>query len=498
MLLFLHTKIQGPFFALYVGGMWNRATHEYKRETPKDTYKSQWDAEDFVDQWISRELRDKATLDSIELPSANALNAKRASFQLKEIQQDVANAYDKSISKYDKTTNPAGFSLSGELWGGDKSSEGADKYGYAKIYRPLDTMTNQLGEDAEKLGFGDPIDANNKQYFKDIFKDADEEKAKGNLGYFKEILDNGISKLNVVSAAVGTAINDVARASNRDRNIRLKGLVDNALEALKNADVQRQKHLKATMEKYKAWLTKELMVFFEGASPFIPKGGDKPVYNSEQDASNAKEWVEQEGAAYPENKISPVFGASIGYIKSFSGQVFVGIEVAAFKPMYAVHYKLQVEQDKQKEVAQTNYGQVDVDLKVNINPSFIIGKELNPYTSVYAKVGGMFTLMNLKYNVRNEHPPFMKEDRSAFTTEKQFEFPKKDGDPFWLMGISGGLGAMFVNGNVIWSLEYNCSFAQQAEIRKYGTTDDDPHIRGYAYSHLDHRLMIRCMIMKRL
>jgi len=149
---------------------------------------------------------------------------------------------------------------------------------------------------------------------------------------------------------------------------------------------------------------------------------------------------------------------------------------------------------------------MDVNINVNINPSLIIGKEFNPYTSVYLKVGGIFTNVDFAYTVEHENPPFMAMDRSSFKSKRVF--PKHSA---WLKGVSGGLGVMFAQGNWIWALEYNLTWAQKTTIREYGKpadaweegkkykiTDQDPHIRGYMYAYMDHRLMLRLMYMKRL
>jgi len=268
-----------------------------------------------------------------------------------------------------------------------------------------------------------------------------------------------------------------------------------ALAAIEKAKGKQEALFEEQVEKIKTWAKEQIDGFFNGDTLFIPQ--EAPVFNSTQNG-NPKEWVKQEGTAYPDTKVSLVVGGSVGYIHNFSGHVFVGVDISVFRPLSPVVYKLEVEKDKKGEVAETDYGKVAVKIHMNVNPALIIGKEFNPYTSVYGKIGGMFTNVGLTYMVKDENPPFMKKDHTGFESARTMTHPTEKESPIWLKGASLGLGVMFVNGNWLWALEYNFSLSKKEEIRKYGTTEDDPHIRGYMYAHTDHRLMLRVMYMKRL
>ena len=237
---------------------------------------------------------------------------------------------------------------------------------------------------------------------------------------------------------------------------------------------------------------------------FLPKrDNNTPVYNSneypktdEGEGKKEEVWVEQKGTVYPESKIYPIAGGSFGYLWSITGHAFIGFEIGFLKPWIPIDYKLMVEQDQKHDVARTEYGKLSVDITCGVNPSLVIGKELNPYTSLYAKIGGLFTHTTLTYQIENENPPFPIDEQDTFTAQKTQTY--KD---IWLKNVSCGAGVMFVNGNWIWALEYNFIIPWATTIRSYGADKDhgdEYHFRGYMHTQMDHRLMLRLMYMKRL
>jgi len=161
MFLFLQARVQGPFIGLYVGGIWNRSTHEYKRETPKDKEKEKaWEKQ--KDKIINPYFQDTTIINDFGkalrtaegigtaaaklLPERAKLEAKRTEWGL-----GPSGAYG---DQYEQTRQNFNF------------AQRLGEAGYTRIIKELDDTTEGIAERVGKQKIATA--SRNKTEFEDI------------------------------------------------------------------------------------------------------------------------------------------------------------------------------------------------------------------------------------------------------------------------------------------------------------------------------------------
>jgi hypothetical protein len=214
--------------------------------------------------------------------------------------------------------------------------------------------------------------------------------------------------------------------------------------------------------------------------PYVNKQG-RPIYTKNTETSAFDSNVQ--GKASPTPPIVPLYGAGIGYMGMLPGHAFWGIEAYGIWPAMNIEYELN---------AKNPFGHVEVKFPLSLRATAIVGKLLNPFVGLYTKAGGEFTYVKFKYRVENEQPPFDKKG-GDFTNNSEESVKGSQELDAKLWGGFAGMGAMFINGRWAFCVEYNASKFAKTTIRKYEEPggDDNGRARGYVYSGLHHRVLVR-------
>lgn len=212
---------------------------------------------------------------------------------------------------------------------------------------------------------------------------------------------------------------------------------------------------------------------------YIPTEMNTPIFNPTENTVNKDaekgRWETFEGTERV-NKVGPVFGVGLGYVKNIGGHAFAGGEVYVMKPAMTVRYGLAVDKRPGER-----FGEMKMKPGVTLGVSAIAGKALNTFFGLYTRAGIEFTKLKFSYDVNNDDLPFPQASESKENFNATFK------------PVFAGVGGMFFMGTYTLSLEYNLQSFSKKTLRDFQRVGADRKRRGYISSGTGHRLTVRLM-----
>ena len=496
MFFILHAKLQGVFISVYGGGVWMWDQHEYTRDSLT----------------LDKKNNRRKQMIEARLKKYNDIFAKDVSKKKKyyEIFEETLKTFDINNPKlWAEKTVPEAFAY---LDTASKDLSALKDLGQEDIY-PVNVLTADI--DKFKLKVDEIKERCNLTSLRNEYKTIMFDELKfittdagwagvANQAALKQLFtDIGMTASGITAAQVSTyhetlkTIYDAIDRGDREKAIG-KSIVEaqkKLLNEMTNFSQERREELqKSADEIFKKRLDAEpatsAILTHPLEAPYVKAEDGQPIYKKLDDPKSEFE-TNVKGVAAPERPIVPLYGVGVGYMGMLPGHAFWGVEASGIWPAMTIQYQLNAGAS-----SGTSFGKVDVTFPISVRATAIVGKLLNPWVGLYTKVGGEFTRVNFVYNVEDEQPPFKKAGGGYTTKSKESEKGSEQLSAN-IFGAFAGVGAMFINGHWAISLEYNASKFLKTTIRKYDEPGlkDDGRARGYVYSGLHHRLLVRLMYM---
>lgn len=461
---FLQARPQGLFISAYLGGMYIRDKHQYKRDSLKPDVRKKIRDKKIQDRLDKFNNESKAIIQETETFFKRTFDKEQAD------QGDIDRGFAKLESFNPKTLYD---STSFENIYPQSTYDRQKRIFIINVNLLKKDLIGELDEDLDSayekiLG---ELDQRTEVKYSEFVTSSDKEKVVQNFGYLRRFLHT--------------------------RDTDAQRLAPEAVGYVTAAEKSRQEAFRKETGEFiadaKQGATKLFGIFTDPlteakdkpagpSDPYIPGFGAnaEPVFNPSKD-SNKSNWnIAIEGEVKPEKSVVPILGIGVGYLKSLPGHAFAGGEVYCIRPMTTISYILKI--DKPDEEPR---GKLAVKVPWSIGASVIAGKCINPYVGLYVKTGIEFTNVNFTYTVDNDDIPFGKDNKSS--NEEKFNLTLKP--------IFAGFGAMIFGEHWIVAAEYNALTFTKQTIRDYDTIGGDERKRGYAYSGLHHRLLLRLFLI---